>query len=644
MPDPIDFLPKKAHPATVAANTAFADSLPFDDVHDFENAKRGFIGCIPDGIVQDNAGRTYWDMTQYAFLNDEHAPDTVNPSLWRQARLNMHHGLFKVTDRVYQIRGMDLANITIIEGDTGLILLDTLTTSQVATAALDLYFQHRPRKPVHTVIYSHSHTDHYGGVLGVISPEDVEAGKVSVIAPNGFMEAVGDENILPGNAMSRRGQFQFGQLLEKGPFGQVDSGLGKVTARGTLGLIAPTQLIVEDTETHVVDGVELQFQMAPDSEAPAEMHLYLPQFKVLNLAENAVHNLHNFIPLRGTVVRDPRLWSGYIDTAITLYGQEAEILIGQHHWPIWGNSEILRFLEGHRDLFKHVHDQTLRLMNHGLKPAEISEVLTYPPELHRQWGLRGYYGTLSHNSKAVYQRYLSWYDANPVNLNPLPPREQAERTLHYMGGARAVLEKAEQDLEKGDFRWVAQVASQVVLADPANMKARALAADALEQMGYQAESATWRNAYLNAAMEFRHGLADASQRPRLGPEMMKAIGADTLLAYLGVRLNPEKAGSGAFRSIWEITDQDLCFALTLSNQTLTHRQVAPTEPAKAIVRLTHEALANLVLGTKELDELIDTFELELSGESALIRDLFSMLDTFDLMFDIVCPGLPQNSA
>lgn len=631
------FAPKNAHPATVAANRRNTEHLDFNNKEDFEAAQRGFIGSVPDGVIPYNDQNQAWDMRLYDFLDNESAPETVNPSLWRQAQLNTNHGLYQVSDRVYQIRGLDLANMTIIEGDTGLILYDVLTTAEVAAASLDLYFQHRPHKPVKTVIYSHSHLDHYGGVKGVINQEDVDSGTVNVIAPDGFMEAVGDEGILTSNAVGRRGQYQFGTFLKRGPQGQVDSGLGKVVAHGSFGLIAPTQLIVEDTETHTIDGVEIVFQMAPDSEAPAEMHIYLPQFKVLNLAENAVHNLHNFIPLRGTVVRDPRLWASYVDKAIVLFGDACDVLIGQHHWPIWGREDIVAFLEDYRDLFKHIHDQTLRMLNKGMKPAEIAEVLRHPPGLAKQWGLREYYGTISHNSKAVYQRYMSWYDANPANLNPLPPVETAQQTLRYMGGAQTIISKATEDFEKGEFRWVAQIMSQVVYAEPQNMEARALAADALEQLGYQAESATWRNAYLYGAQELRTGVEKTGPRPRLGPDMMEAIGPGTLLDYLAIRLIPEKAGERELRILWHVTDENLMLLLTLKNQTLSYREVANAPSVAATAHLVKPDLANLVLGTVSVEDLLAKEAIKIDGDVNAITDLFAMLDEFEYMFDIVTP-------
>ncbi len=507
---------KPASPTTQAAQKAVLQELPFSDSEDFTEAQRGFIAAIPDGVVLNERGRALWDLQAYDFLAEETAPETVNPSLWRMARLNMNNGLFEVCERVYQLRGFDIASMTVIEGDSGLIVIDPLTTAEVARAGLELYYAHRPRKPVLSVIYSHSHIDHYGGVLGVTSREEVAAGKVAVIAPDRFMEELSGENVLAGNAMLRRAQFQIGSLLEKSARGQVDTGLGKSAARGRVTLIAPTLVIREPTERHTIDGVEIDFQLALDSEAPAEMHMFLPQFGVLNMAENTTRHLHNFIPLRGAVARDPRIWSRHISDAIVLFAERTEILICQHHWPTWGRRQVRSFLEKQRDLYKYIHDQTVRLMNHGLNAEEIAEALDLPPGLDREWSVRGYYGTVSHNSKAVYQRYLSWYDANPANLNPLPRRRTGRKMVEYMGGATALLERARADFAAGEYRWVAQVLSHLVFAEPENPEGRELLADTFEQLGYQAESATWRNAYLYGAQELRHGLAKLPPRPMIG--------------------------------------------------------------------------------------------------------------------------------
>ncbi|MCW5749042.1 MAG: MBL fold metallo-hydrolase [Alphaproteobacteria bacterium] len=630
--------PKDAEPATRRANAAVLAALPFEDRGDFEDARRGLIAALPGGEIRGDGGNVVWNLRAYEFLNGRDAPPTVNPSLWRMAQLNLENGLFKVVDRVYQIRGLDLANMTIIEGDSGLIIIDPMTTREVAAAGLALYFAHRPRRPVVAVIYSHSHVDHFGGAKGVASDEDARAGRVAVIAPDGFMEAVGGENVLAGNAMTRRAQFQFGSLLPPGERGQVDAGLGKVTARGTVTLIAPTTLIVEELETRTVDGVDIVFQLAPDSEAPAEMHMYFPQLRVLNMAENATRHLHNFIPLRGAVVRDPRLWSGYLSQAIEMFGERSDVLIAQHHWPTWGRERVVDFLAKQRDLYKHVHDQAVRMMNLGLRPGDIAERLTLPPELAREWSVRGYYGTISHNAKAVFQRYLSWYDGNPANLNPLPPVEGARKTVAYMGGAAQVTARAREDFANGEYRWVAQVMNQVVFADPDNAEARALFADALEQLGYQAESATWRNAYLYGALELRNGVMKLPPRAILSPDLLRAVTTDIFFNFMAVRLNAARATGHRFTINWRFSDTGETLALNLENATLTHIMGKQAASANASVTTTRATLDALALRRTTPAEAIQAGTFSVSGDWQVLPKLFGMLDDFTMMFDILTPG------
>jgi alkyl sulfatase BDS1-like metallo-beta-lactamase superfamily hydrolase len=631
---------RDAEPATRAANSAMAARLPFADKADFESAKRGLIAPVPEGVVRASSGTVLWNLADWAFIDGEVAPATVNPSLWRMARLNLANGLFKVTEGLYQLRGFDIANLTVIEGASGLILIDPLTTAEAARAALDLYYAHRPRKPVRAVIYTHSHTDHYGGVRGVIDEADVKAGKVAVIAPDGFMEAIGGENVLAGPPMFRRAQFQFGPLLPRGARGQVDAGLGKGIARGTPGLIAPTQLIVQPLEEHAIDGVRIVFQLAPETEAPAEMHMFYPELGVLNMAENACPLLHNFIPLRGSVARDPRIWSKYIADAIRLYGDRTDVMIGQHHWPTWGRAAVLDRLEAQRDLYKHIHDQTLRHMNKGWRPAEIAEAIDLPPGLAERWSVRGYYGTVSHNVKAVYQRYLSWYDGNPCNLHALPPAKAAAKFVAYMGGAAAVIERARADFARGEFRWVAQVMKEVVFAEPDNRQARELCADALEQMGYQAESATWRNAFLYGAQELRHGVFQVPARSLLSADTLAGLGTDVLFDALAIRLDPAKAAGQAFRINWRFTDRGEELLLTLKHCTLSHRMGEQAASATASVITTREALDAIILRKATVQDSLASGALQLAGDRSALAQFFAMLDPPPpLMFDVLTPGV-----
>ncbi|MBS0517866.1 MAG: MBL fold metallo-hydrolase [Proteobacteria bacterium] len=630
---------RDADPATRAANAAMAAKLPFADTRDFEAARRGLIAPVPDGVVRAESGTVLWNLSEYAFIDGEVAPATVNPSLWRIARLNLANGLFKVADRVYQLRGFDIANMTVLEGDTGLILIDPLTTAEVSRAALALYFAHRPKKPVVAVIYTHSHIDHYGGVRGVIDEADVKAGKVAVIAPSGFMEAISGENVLAGKPMMRRAQFQFGHLLPRGPRGQVDAGLGKAVARGTPGLIAPTLTIEKPVEEHTIDGLAIVFQLAPETEAPAEMHMFYPQLGVLNMAENACPLLHNFIPLRGAVARDPRIWAKYINDAIEMYGPRTEVLIGQHHWPTWGREAVLDYLRAQRDLYKHIHDQTLRLMNRGWLPAEIAEAIDLPPGLAERWSVRGYYGTVSHNVKAVYQRYLSWYDGNPCNLHPLPPAPAARKFVEYMGGAAAVIARARADFAKGEYRWVAQVMKEVVYAEPDNKEARALCADALEQMGYQAESATWRNAFLYGAQELRHGVFQLPARPAMAADTVAGLSTDIFFDMLEIRLDPAKAAGRSMLVNWHFTDRAEKLTLTLSNCTLTHRLGDWSDRASASIITTRATLDSIILGKVKVPEALMSGALRIEGEAVQLAALFAMLDPPSaMMFDILTPG------
>ena len=628
---------KDATPATCAHNKSLLTALPFGDRADFEDAARGFIGTLPKVEFRSAEGRIIYSLEDYAFLAHEEAPDTVNPSLWRQARLNMHNGLFQVTDRIYQVRGFDISNMTIIEGSRGLIVIDPLISAEVARAGLELYRHHRGNKPVTAVIYSHSHVDHFGGVRGVVDEADVRAGNVAIYAPVRFMEEVTKENVLAGTSMLRRAMFQFGGMLPKGPRGQVDAGLGKVTSRGTVTLIAPTHVIREPIEVQTIDGVEMVFQLAPDTEAPAEMHMFYPGLRALNLAENATHNLHNIYPIRGAQVRDANAWAKYLNEARDRFAVEADVVFAQHHWPVWGNGRVLDFLAKQRDAYKYLHDQTLRLMSHGLKAAEIAERLTLPASLEKEWHVRGYYGTFSHNSKSVYQRYLGWYDANPANLNPLPPVERARKAVAYMGGADAVLARARADFAKGEYRWVADAMSQVVFAEPDNMPARELGADALEQLGYQSESATWRNAYLQGARELRHGMTLPAAPSRATEDIVRNLTLDLFFDFLGVRLNGDKAQGKTIIINWEFTDAGERYALTLQNSALTYLAGRHAADADATVALDRATLNRIILRELSMTDAHSQERARITGDAAKLTELFALLDDFTVAFEIVEP-------
>lgn len=624
-----------AEPATRAANAAFAKDLPFADRADFDDARRGFIATVPDGVIAGPRGPAF-DTKPFAFLDSDQVPATVNPSLWRQAQLNAINGLFQVTDRVYQVRGLDISNMTIIEGDSGLILIDPLLSNETAKAALDLYFKNRPARPVVAVIYTHSHIDHFGGAKGVISAEDAAAGKVKVIAPDGFMAHAVAENVIAGTAMTRRAQYMYGINLPIGARGQVDIGLGKALSRGTPSLIPPNDVITHDYETRTIDGVAIEFHLVPGSEAPAEMLLYVPQFKLLDMAEDATHNMHNLYTLRGAEIRDGRMWSRYIDDAIARYGDRTDIVIAQHHWPMWGGERITAFLKRHRDLYKFIHDQSVRLLNHGLTPTEIAEQLKLPASLAGDWSARGYYGTLRHNAKAVYQFYLGWYDANPADLDPLPRTEAAKKTIAYMGGGDAVIARAREDFKAGQYRWVASIMSQLVFAEPDNTAARALGADALEQLGYQSEAATWRDAYLTGAAELRNG-PPKLQAAAANAELLKGVSIDLAFDFLGVRLNAAKAEGKHIVINWTFTDSGETQVMNLENSALTHRAGALDDKADAGVKLSRATFDAISSKQRSMLAAVTSGDVVLSGNPLKVQQLFAMFDEFAGGFEIVEP-------
>jgi alkyl sulfatase BDS1-like metallo-beta-lactamase superfamily hydrolase len=629
--------PKDASRAVVAQHQAMLEALPFGDTADFDDAARGFLGTIDNAKITSPQGRVVWSLEPYGFMSDATAPATVNPSLWRQARLNMHHGLFEVVPGVYQVRGLDIANMTLIEGDGGVIVVDTLTSIEGARAAMELYFRHRGQRPVAAVIFTHTHTDHWGGARGVLSEEQLAGGKVPIIAPNLFMEHAVSENIIAGPAMLRRAQYQFGPFLAKGPRGQVDCGLGKSMAAGSVALVRPNDLIMETGDTRTIDGVVFEFQMAPNSEAPAEMHFYIPRYKVLNLAENCTHNFHNLLPFRGADVRDALAWSKYLNEALSLWGGKAEAMCGQHHWPVWGRERIDTMIRQQRDLYKFAHDQTIRLMNHGLTATEIAEAIQLPKSLEGAWHGRGYYGHIRHNVKAIYQKYLGWYDANPVNLDPLPPVEAGKKYVEYMGGAEALLARARADLAKGEFRFVAQAVSHLVFADPDNAAARALLADTFEQLGYGAESSTWRNAYLFGAQELRVGMPKTPPRPPMPRETLTALRTSQLWDVLGVRLNGPKAEGKHIVLNWTFTDTGESFVLTLENCALTYREGTQSETADASFSLARNTLDEVIAKQMSFPDAIAAGKIKVGGNDMRLAELMALMDEFPRMFEIVEP-------
>jgi alkyl sulfatase BDS1-like metallo-beta-lactamase superfamily hydrolase len=609
-----------------AANGALLRSLPFDDTQDFEDARRGFVGRLDPCVVRAADGRVVWDNDSYVFL-DGPAPDSVNPSLWRQSQLNAIHGLFEVVPGIYQVRGLDLSNVTFVEGQRGVLVIDPLISIETAAAALALYRTHRGERPVVGVIYTHSHGDHFGGVRGVTTQADVDAGRCPIIAPDGFMEHAIAENIYAGPAMTRRAGYMYGAALERGPLGQVGAGLGQTTSTGTFSLIAPTDSITETSQTRVVDGIAMEFQLTPGTEAPSEMNILFPDHAALCMAENTTHVLHNILTIRGALVRDARVWSRYITEAIDRYGERMDVVFASHHWPTWGRERAIGYLELQRDLYAYLHDQTLRLLNQGLTGSEIAEAMELPPALERTWHARGYYGSVSHNVKAIYQRYMGWYDGNPAHLWTHPPVESGRRYVAAMGGPERVLEIARAAFEQGDLRWAAELISHLVFTAPDHAAARALLADALEQLGFGAENGTWRSAYLAGATELRQG-SFGTPASTASPDMLAALTPEQIFDAISIRVDGPKAWDETLAIGVALTDVGTSYRLDLRNGVLIHHE-APVDGADVVVRTTRAALPGLLAGSTE--------GATVEGDVAVLARLMAVLETPDPDFAIVTP-------
>jgi len=607
-------------------NNEVRRELPFDDTRDFDDARRGFIATLSPGVIRATDGRPVWDLESFAFAASEEAPATVNPSLWRQFRLLGIHGMFEVVPGIYQVRGLDLSNITFVEGDEGVIVIDPLISAETAAAAIALYREHRGDRPVTAVIYTHSHVDHFGGVKGVIDVVDVEAGRVPILAPEHFLEHAVAENIFAGTAMTRRAAYMYGALLPRSPEGQVSAGLGLTTSTGQVGLVAPTLEITRTGQREVLDGVPIEFQMTPNTEAPAEMNFLFPTFSALCGAENVTHNLHNVLTLRGAVVRDAHGWSGYLNEAITLFGDRTDVLFASHHWPRWGRERAIELLEKQRDLYGYLHDQTLRLLNQGYVGSEIAEMLELPPGLAHEWANRGYYGSVSHNVKAIYQRYMGWFDGNPAHLWMHPPEEGARRYVAFMGGTEAVLERARASFEEGDYRWVAEVASHVVFADPTNAEARELEAQALEQLAYQAECGTWRNFFLMGALELREG--SKGTPVAMSTDVISALSLGQVLDGLAIRVDGMRAAGERLVLNWDVAGERA--VTTLNDGVLTYVLGATDEEAAATLRLDRQALVRALTAG-------DLSGIAIEGDTAAPMRLFAQLDDPDPGFEIVAP-------
>lgn len=627
---------KAASPSTVAANRQVAQHLPFQDRADYDAAQRGLVAPLI-GEIKNAEGKVVWDTHAYDFLNQAQAPDSVNPSLWRQAQLNANPGLFEVTEKIYQIRGIDLANMTIIEGDDGLVIIDPLYTTETAKAGLELYYQHRPRKPVVAVIYSHSHADHFGGVRGVVEEADVRAGKVHIFAPDGFMAHAIQENVLAGTAMFRRGMYQSGSAISKGERGQLDAGIGKgVPSGGTVSLIAPTDSIVQPLERHVIAGVEFEFQLTPGTEAPSEMNVFLPALGALGISENAVMSMHNVLTPRGAEVRDAKAWAGYLDDSLVRYGDKAQVMFAQHNWPTWGGEKIRTVLADQRDMYAYINNRTLQLINQGMTPLEIADTIkTLPGALEGKWYTRGYYGTLSFNTRAVYQRYLGFYDANPANLDPLPPVESARHYVKALGGAQKVLELIREAVQQGDYRWAAQLGNHLVFAEPDNTAARQAQADVLEQLGYRSESAIWRNIYLSGAQELRQAQPQPSSR--VIADLVRAATPAMFMDLLAVRMDSDKAQGHDMTVNWAFTDLDQRFALTLRNGVLTYREQVSHPQADVSVTMSKAVLDRISLRQLDFATAIKQGDIKLDGDAQRFKAMLGMLVSFEPSFNIVTP-------
>ena len=618
--------------AIIDQQRAVLASMPFADTDDFDATERGFIGRLDPCVVRADDGRTVWDNASYDFITGD-APDTVNPSLWRQSMLNARDGLFEVVEGIYQVRGLDLSNITFVEGTTGVIVIDPLISTECAAAALALYRQYRGDRKVTGVIYTHSHADHFGGVRGVVDQADVDSGAVPILAPEGFVGHAIAENVYAGTAMSRRAGYMYGALLPRNAAGGVGAGLGQTTSAGTVTLINPTVMITTTGQEEVVDGVRIVFQMAPDTEAPSEMMFYFPDFKAVCLAEDATHNLHNILTLRGAVVRDPHGWSQYLTETIDVWGGVAEVGFASHHWPTWGADKLVRFLSMQRDLYAYLHDQTVRLLNQGLVGAEIAENFTLPPALEQTWSTHGYYGSVNHNVKAIYQRYLGWFDGNPAHLWQHPPVEAAKRYVEFMGGADAVVAKARASFDAGDFRWVAEVVNHVIFAEPDHADARELLADTYEQLGYGCENGTWRNFYLSGAYELREGKF-GTPASTVSEDLVGALSPEMLFDAIAVTVDGPRAWDEKLSIDIAFSDSTDHYRLTLSNGVLTYTSAAKTDQAELTISCPKRALPLLLTGDPSA---LSGAGFSFDGEISVLPRLLGVLDKGDPDFSIVTP-------
>lgn len=610
--------------------------LPFDEEQDFVDAQRGFVAALDPGVVKNSDGEVVWDSGSFAFL-DEDCPETVHPSLWRQSRLCAMQGLYEVAEGIYQIRGLDLSNMTLVEGDTGVIVIDPLISAETAAAGLGLYREHRGDRPVVGVIFSHSHIDHFGGVKGITTGDDVAAGRCPILAPIGFVEHAVAENVYAGTAMGRRAAYMYGAALPRGPLGAVGAGLGPTTSTGTPTLITPTVDVDHTGQTETIDGVRIEFQMTPGTEAPSEMNFYFPDRRALCMAENATHTLHNLLTLRGALVRDPHVWSKYLTESINRYAARSDVLFASHHWPTWGTERLTEFLSLQRDLYGYLHDQTLRALNQGATGIEIAESLDLPPAVAQAWHTHGYYGSVSHNVKAIYQRYMGWFDGNPATLWEHPPVDAAKRHVEFMGGAEEVVAKARKSYAEGDFRWVAQVLNYVIFADPDHAEARALQADTLEQLGFGSENGTWRNFFLMGAYELRNGQVGTPTTAD-APDIAAALSVEQVFDAIALRIDGPGAWDADITIDWRITDEDIDHRTHLRNGLLVHFDlVGDASEPDARLTMSRPDLIAAVVGGGDVPAMIGAGRIGVEGDAAKLAELIGYLDAPDTDFAIVTP-------
>jgi alkyl sulfatase BDS1-like metallo-beta-lactamase superfamily hydrolase len=608
---------------TVAANQAFSAGLPWGDETEAQLSTRGFMATLADPKIRNAEGRVVFDASAYDFADGPPA-DTMNPSLWRHLSLLNNHGIFEVMPGLWQVRGLDLSVMSVIATETGYIIVDPLTATETSAAAMSLVREHVGDRPIVAVIYTHSHGDHFGGVKGIVSDADVADGKVQIIAPDGFMEHAVSENLIAGPAMTRRANYQFGTSLEPGPAGQGGAGIGTGLPSGTFSLIAPTHTVKQTGEILVIDGITLEFQVTPGTEAPAEMNFYLPHLRALCLAENANPTMHNVLPPRGSLVRDSKAWADYLTESIQLFGDRTDVMFVSHGWPRWGQEDVSTFMAFHRDAYKYLHDQSVRLMNKGYTAEEIAEVIALPESLGSKWYNRGYYGTMAHNAKAVYQRYLGWYDANPANLNAWPPEEAASRYVAAMGGPVNALRIANTAYKSGDYRWAAEVANHIIFDDPSNTAAREVLAQSFEQLGYQAEGSLWRNMYLTGAAEAR----TAPQAPTvraLSPDVLSAITVEQVFDMLAIRVDPERAEGKAITIAFEFPDLGETRLVSIRNSVLVHES-GTGETAAATLRLPKAAFLGMIFAGQKPADLAAKGVLTITGDPSAASVLLGVLD------------------